>query len=141
MFIAGQHIIVDMFEIDESKFIQLSEEHFESFDKQVETMLSENSMSLLGKTIHHFDCNYVGAMTCLYLLSESHLSMHTWPEKRYISLDCYTCGVCNTQNLVNGIIQLFQPQRVKQTSMQRGGIEPKLVITNYIQNGDMYIAT
>jgi len=29
--------------------------------------------------------------TFLFLLSESHLSVHTFPEKKYISFDLYTC--------------------------------------------------
>ena len=27
------------------------------------------------------------------ILAESHLSVHTWPEKSYASVDCYTCGL------------------------------------------------
>ncbi|WP_317981048.1 adenosylmethionine decarboxylase, partial [Paenibacillus glycanilyticus] len=30
--------------------------------------------------------------TVLVLLSESHLSIHTYPEKGFAALDCYTCG-------------------------------------------------
>ena len=32
------------------------------------------------------------AMTGLWLLSESHFSIHTFPERNFISVDCYTCG-------------------------------------------------
>jgi S-adenosylmethionine decarboxylase len=27
------------------------------------------------------------------VISESHISTHTWPEKRYAALDIYTCGI------------------------------------------------
>ena len=30
--------------------------------------------------------------TVLVLLSESHLSIHTYPEKGFAAIDCYTCG-------------------------------------------------
>jgi S-adenosylmethionine decarboxylase len=33
--------------------------------------------------------------TVLTLLSESHFSIHTWPEKGKAAVDCYTCGDCN----------------------------------------------
>ncbi len=26
------------------------------------------------------------------VISESHLSIHTWPEKRYVAVDIFTCG-------------------------------------------------
>ena len=31
-------------------------------------------------------------VTCLVLLSESHLSIHTWPEKGSAAVDIFTCG-------------------------------------------------
>lgn len=30
--------------------------------------------------------------TVLVLLSESHFSIHTYPEKKFAAIDCYTCG-------------------------------------------------
>lgn len=31
-------------------------------------------------------------ITAVCLLSESHISIHTWPEKGYAALDIFTCG-------------------------------------------------
>tara|TARA_Y100000813_G_scaffold72545_1_gene51368 strand:- start:56 stop:490 length:435 start_codon:yes stop_codon:yes gene_type:complete len=31
-------------------------------------------------------------VTAIALLSESHLSIHTWPESRYSAIDIFTCG-------------------------------------------------
>lgn len=31
-------------------------------------------------------------VTCLVLLAESHLSIHTWPEKGSAAVDIFTCG-------------------------------------------------
>lgn len=31
-------------------------------------------------------------VTVLVLLSESHLSLHTWPERKTAALDIFTCG-------------------------------------------------
>lgn len=31
-------------------------------------------------------------ITAVCLLSESHLSIHTWPEKKYAAIDIFTCG-------------------------------------------------
>jgi len=38
--------------------------------------------------------------TALYLLSESHLSIHTYPEHNFIALDIYTCGNANTKKFL-----------------------------------------
>ncbi len=31
-------------------------------------------------------------LTAVWVLSESHFTIHTYPEHGYISVDCYTCG-------------------------------------------------
>jgi len=31
-------------------------------------------------------------MSGVFVLSESHLSFHTWPEENYVSADLYVCG-------------------------------------------------
>ncbi len=31
-------------------------------------------------------------LTGFFLLSESHLALHTWPEEKYMALDLFTCG-------------------------------------------------
>jgi S-adenosylmethionine decarboxylase len=39
--------------------------------------------------------------TGAFILSESHLTWHTFPEKKYISIDCYTCGnVCDPKKIL-----------------------------------------
>jgi len=32
------------------------------------------------------------------MLSESHISIHTWPEKGTAACDIYTCGDCDPQS-------------------------------------------
>lgn len=31
-------------------------------------------------------------MSGVFVLAESHLSFHTWPEENYVSVDLYVCG-------------------------------------------------
>jgi S-adenosylmethionine decarboxylase len=45
--------------------------------------------TLLNLTTHKFEPQGV---TGLALLSESHISIHTWPELNYAAVDCFTCG-------------------------------------------------
>lgn len=45
--------------------------------------------TVLDYVWHQFDPHGV---TCLVLLSESHLSIHTWPEKGSAAVDIFTCG-------------------------------------------------
>ncbi len=134
----NRHIIVDLFDVPNSSFVGiLAKPHFTVFDAQIQQLLYDNNMTCLGKFIHHFD-DTNGAVTGLYCLAESHLSFHTWPERNYISLDCYTCGECDTHNVVNEILYILKPQRAKHIFIQRGDTETKNITTNLIWNETAY---
>ena len=45
--------------------------------------------TLLSLVSHTFSPQGV---TAVALLSESHISLHSWPEYGFASIDCYTCG-------------------------------------------------
>ncbi|MEM9770886.1 MAG: adenosylmethionine decarboxylase [Cyanobacteria bacterium P01_D01_bin.73] len=53
------------------------------------TAAAEGNLSVLRSQSHQF---HPHGATVLLLLSESHLSIHTWPEKGYAALDLFTCG-------------------------------------------------
>jgi S-adenosylmethionine decarboxylase len=41
---------------------------------------------------HQFFPQGIAGVSGTVILSESHLAIHTWPEKNYAAVDCYTCG-------------------------------------------------
>lgn len=45
--------------------------------------------TVMGDCFHEFEPQGVSGTV---VISESHLSIHTWPEYRYVSIDIYTCG-------------------------------------------------
>jgi S-adenosylmethionine decarboxylase len=49
-------------------------------------------------------------VTCISLLSESHLSAHTWPEKGKALFDCFTCGDCEPRLACELIISKLKPE-------------------------------
>lgn len=66
--------------------------------------LKDSKFTVLNHLTHKFSGGG-GGVTGLYLLSESHLSYHTYPERQYISIDVYTCG--NENNSINEPISNF----------------------------------
>jgi len=52
-------------------------------------------------------------VTVLCLLSESHISIHTWPEEGRAAVDVYTCGDGNPKIGCDIIIAQLYPQRYK----------------------------
>lgn len=69
------------------------------------TTLNCSNFTVLNHLTHKFDDGGKG-VTGLYLLSESHLSYHTYPENRYISIDVYTCGSDN-RSINDPILSFF----------------------------------
>ena len=76
---AGKHLICDF------QYIPSFDLDFTSICKELCEM---HHYEILGEVEHVFQPY---GYTLLFLLSESHLSVHTFPEKKYISFDLYTC--------------------------------------------------
>ena len=81
---SGKHLICDFKKITNNKLLN---------DKLALKLLCknlcmENNYTILGEVDHEFHpygCSFI------LLLSESHLSLHTFPERNHISFDLYTC--------------------------------------------------
>ncbi len=61
--------------------------------KLLNEVVNETGLTKLGENIHQFEPYGV---TAIILLSESHLSIHTWPEQDgSAAVDIFTCGSKN----------------------------------------------
>jgi S-adenosylmethionine decarboxylase len=59
--------------------------------------------------------------TVLVLLSESHLSIHTYPEKGFAALDCYTCGeTVDPQLAIDYMVSVLKPETTHAKKLIRG---------------------
>ena len=68
-----------------------------------------------------------GGVTATVLLAESHLCVHTWPEKVAVTLDVYVCNFGGDHSakayaLLNALLTLFQPQHCDRHALQRGAV-------------------
>lgn len=59
--------------------------------------------------------------TVLVLLSESHLSIHTYPERGFAALDCYTCGeTVDPQLAIDYMLSVLKPEKAYAKKLVRG---------------------
>lgn len=81
---AGKHMICDFKNIQNTELLN----NQEKLDKMLEFICVFYEFQIIDKIQKKFtpQCN-----TLLYLLSESHLSIHTFPERKFLSFDIYTC--------------------------------------------------
>mgnify|MGYP001210657098 CR=1 FL=1 len=77
--------------------------------------------------------------TVLVLLSESHISIHTYPEKRFAAIDCYTCGETVDPDLaVNYLVSVLKPKKAHAKKLIRGMgeidvVDPVLTSAEYAE--------
>ena len=85
MEILGTHALVRVFNSDFDKLncIDRLREAFEL------TVLEHGLVALSDPILHQFDPQ---GLTGIILLAESHISIHTWPEKGEARVDVFTCG-------------------------------------------------
>lgn len=102
----GVHYLLDIENID---FKILNDKEF--LDKTCKETIKIGTMTLIDSKVHQFKPQ---GLTGIYLLSESHLSFHTWPEKGCISLDFYTCGnLDKAYEAVQYLIKAFKSNNYK----------------------------
>jgi S-adenosylmethionine decarboxylase len=81
---SGKHLICDIKNIKNTKLLN-SKLDLKLLCKNI---CVNNNYTILGEIDHEFHpqgCSFI------FLLSESHLSVHTFPEKNHLAFDLYTC--------------------------------------------------
>jgi len=81
--VLGYHYIWDISNCDSDKISFLS-----SIKLLMEDLVQSFDLSVLNSSYNQFAPHGV---TGVLLLEESHLSVHTWPEKGYMAVDLFSC--------------------------------------------------
>ncbi len=114
----GTHIIGDIRECDPDYLFNLN---MEEIKKEVSEIIKNNNLTELGSYYHLFDNN---SFTGIIALSESHVSMHTWPELGIVNMDVYTCNFQNdntkaTRKMFDEIAALFGKSTINKVEVRR----------------------
>lgn len=90
--------------------------------KDILTKAADKANAEIVKVVfHRFSPQGVSGVV---VISESHLSVHTWPEHSYAALDIYTCGLKTMpQKACDYIIDQFEAKDVFITKLSRGEFE------------------
>jgi S-adenosylmethionine decarboxylase len=99
-------------------------------------------MEVVGQVFHQFQAprpqpgepTQPAGVTGVLLLAQSHLSVHTWPESRFVALDVYVCdhhqdNRARGQQLADAMIALFDPQQQARRTLTRGSHAPASTFT------------
>ncbi len=63
--------------------------------------------TVLASHFHHFGTD--GGVTGVVLLAESHMSLHTWPERGFAAADVFMCGCADPMAAIEILSSALEP--------------------------------
>ncbi|MCO5109844.1 MAG: adenosylmethionine decarboxylase [Burkholderiaceae bacterium] len=105
----GLHLIGDLYGCLCDSRLMHDAQFLEQFCK---ARVAAADLTSVGSLFHSFGEG--GGVTGVVVLAESHLSIHTWPESGYVTLDVYVCNYSTdnrpkAQKLFDDIQAAFNP--------------------------------
>jgi len=112
----GIHVIAEFLGVKSEKISRV-----EKTREILDRVIAKSGLHAISSSFHQFEPYGVSAV---YLLSESHLSVHTWPEHEYVALDMaldiFTCGADEPAlKAFELLVEEFQPKIVEKKIIRR----------------------
>ncbi len=108
---AGTHLIVDLWGAEGVDDLGLMESTFHR-------AIQAAGATLLHIHLHHFTPE--GGISGVAVLAESHISVHTWPERGFAAFDVFMCGDSEPQKAIDIIKSVFTPKHCVVREYRRG---------------------
>jgi S-adenosylmethionine decarboxylase proenzyme len=102
----GLHIIAEFLGVERDKISKTGQVR-----QIVEEAVKGSGLNVIRSAYHQFKPHGV---TCFYLLKESHLAIHTWPEVDYAAIDIFTCDKDGKAKKALELLRKgFAPRKIK----------------------------
>ncbi|MCL6268996.1 adenosylmethionine decarboxylase [Sansalvadorimonas sp. 2012CJ34-2] len=114
---AGTHLTIDLWgakHLDEMPFME----------EVLKRAISEAQATLLHIHLHHFTPN--GGISGVAVLAESHISVHTWPERDFAAFDVFMCGSAEPAKVIHILDRAFSPQQIEVNKQLRGVVRDRI---------------
>ena len=108
---AGSHLIIDLWEA----------EGLDNRDRIEQALI--DAVNAAGATLLHIHLHTFtdgGGVSGVAVLAESHISVHTWPEKGYAAFDVFMCGDAEPRKALGVFKAAFNPGRIVVGEHKRG---------------------
>ena len=119
----GQHLMVDGYGGNRRKLasLDLVYQFLDSYPGEID----------MKKIMPPYVFKYYGVkpedwgVSGVVLIAESHISIHTFPEKNYLSVDIFSCREFNIEQAASYIKELFELDKMELNLLDRGLEFPK----------------
>ena len=110
---AGTHLLIELWNAKNLGDMTIT-------DQMLRESAAAAGATLLHIHLHHFGSN--AGLSGVAVLAESHISIHTWPERGYAALDIFMCGSCDPYKAIPVLRRAFEPGVVQLSEQKRGVI-------------------
>lgn len=107
----GRHLLLEIYNVNFNLLNDLT-----PLLKVVIDGILKANMTILNTYTHLFEPQ---GLTIVICLEESHVSIHTFPEHRCVSIDSYTCGKGNPKIIAEDLIHYFQSNEFQMRELNR----------------------
>ena len=90
----------------------------ELIDRALRDAAEAANATILHSHFHHFGPD--GGVSGVLVLAESHISIHTWPERDFAAMDIFMCGACNPYHSLPVLKDVFAPKSILLSEQRRG---------------------
>lgn len=129
----GRHLLASYLNCDSEKLADAKK-----IDQAMRQAIKASGATVLSVNEHVFEG---GGMTALYLLSESHASIHTYPEHNSCFVDIFTCGyVCEPKEFDRVLRDYFKPEQTSMRYLDRSELNKDVSSTDesvHLRNGNL----
>lgn len=115
----GVHWLIDCFDVDAARLVDAT---------ALGAMLCNAAIDAGARILfHHFhrfgsEDDALAGITGVVLLAESHITIHTWPERRFAAIDLFLCGATRPELALARVERELAPARIVTTRHGRGEV-------------------
>jgi S-adenosylmethionine decarboxylase proenzyme len=108
----GRHVLAELYgcSLDLLDDLDAVSEHLRAAAESV-------GATVVGSAFHRYAPQGVSGVL---LIAESHVSVHTWPEARYVAVDIFTCGGLDPRLGIRHLARAFGAESVRMHEVVRG---------------------
>ena len=112
----SHHFLIELYQVQDPTSV------LDSIEVVEDILISKALVRGKATYINHHSFKFEPqGLSCVVLLAESHISIHTWPESGYAALDVFTCGSKEQgQLIVDTIVAEFKPGKYSVQYIERG---------------------
>lgn len=112
----GNHFLIELQGCSESSLKEI--DNYTELEKLLNNIAKDSGATPLVFSYHLFEPS---GITGTLILSESHISLHSYPQYKTIFIDVFTCGnVCKPERSLENIKKYFLPTFVSSRLIKRG---------------------